>query len=196
MAEDTLINMLRKADELAGPPTDVLVRASDLRRRVHRRRLTTATISLAGVIVVLFTTGTWRRGGQAERPLETLSITALQAQMKALQAKTEAALNLISEVLEQDRISRQMAQHQTELAGMMDGMERARQQVDKTAFILLYQADQLYLHLNQANDAAQKYQQVIRLFPQSRSAQIAQQRLNEIKDKTDKQSKAKGDEKC
>jgi len=196
MAEDKLIDMLRKADELAGPPMEVLVRASDLRRRVHRRRLTTAAISLAAVIVVLLTTGTWRRGGQAERPLETMSITALQAQMKDLQAKTEAALNLIAEVLEQDRISRQMAQHQTELAGIVGGMERARQQVDKTAFILLYQADQLYLRLNQANDAAQKYQQVIRLFPHSKSAQIAQQRLNEIKDKTDKQSKAKGDEKC
>jgi hypothetical protein len=192
MVEDKLINVLKKADELAGPPTNVLVRASDLRRRVHRRRLTTGA-TLAAVAIILTMVGIVEQGRKVQ---DSQRIAAIETQMKALQAKTEAALNLISELLEQDRISRQMAQHQTELAGIVGGMERARQQVDKTAFILLYQADQLYLHLNQSGDAAQKYQQVIRLFPQSRSAQIAQQRLNEIKDKTDKQSKPKGDEKC
>jgi outer membrane protein assembly factor BamD (BamD/ComL family) len=52
--------------------------------------------------------------------------------------------------------------------------------VDKTAFLLIYQADRLYKELNQTESAVTAYQEVIQLFPDNRWAQVAKERLAEI----------------
>jgi len=98
-------------------------------------------------------------------------------------------LSLIQEVLEDERRQRRLNELQAQLASIQDPFEEIQQEVDKTAFILVYHADRLYRQSNKTDSAVQAYNQVIKLFPQTQWAEVARQRLSEIKNKkTDKTS--------
>jgi outer membrane protein assembly factor BamD (BamD/ComL family) len=59
-------------------------------------------------------------------------------------------------------------------------MEQVERQVDKTAFLLIYRADQLYKELNRTESAVAAYKEIIQLFPTNRWAEVARERLAEI----------------
>ena len=67
--------------------------------------------------------------------------------------------------------------------------QEIRKQVDKTAFILVYQANRMYSELDQKDSAIQEYNRVIELFPQSRWAEVARQRISEIQNEQTNNSK-------
>ena len=68
-----------------------------------------------------------------------------------------------------------------------------QKQVDKAAFILVYQADRLYRELNQTDSAVEAYNRVIHLFPENQWARVARQRIEEIESKKSKKTESKGD---
>jgi tetratricopeptide (TPR) repeat protein len=107
----------------------------------------------------------------------------LENQIKQLQARTDAALNLIREVLDEERRQSRLNELQAQLASIPDPLEEVRKQVDKTAFILVYEADRLYNELNQTDSAVENYNRVIELFPENRWAKVARQRLSEIENR-------------
>jgi len=59
-------------------------------------------------------------------------------------------------------------------------MEQVERQVDKAAFVLIYQADRLYKELNRTESAVAAYKEIIQLFPTNRWAEVARERLAEI----------------
>ena len=77
----------------------------------------------------------------------------------------------MQEVLEKDRQDRRLAALEAELASIPDPVQEIDRQVDKTAFILVYQADKLYKELNQTDSAVQAYKEVIQLFPTNQWAE-------------------------
>jgi outer membrane protein assembly factor BamD (BamD/ComL family) len=85
-------------------------------------------------------------------------------------------------VLEKEQKQRSLDELEAQLASIPDPLEEIQKQVDKTAFILVYQADRLYRELNRTDSAVETYNRVIELFPKNRWAQVARQRLSEIEE--------------
>lgn len=180
--EDKLKNLLQDADRAAGRPTPVSIDLPVLRRRAGRRRVIRIAFPVSAAAAVLVALGLWAyMGGLAKPKTEQERIASLENQVKALQARTDAALKFVHEVLEDERRQRRLDELQAELASIGDPLEEIREQVDKTAFMLVYQADRMYRELGLKKSAVRAYDRVIELFPESPSAKVARQRLSEIK---------------
>lgn len=194
MTEDKLRKLLQKTDQMAGPPAEVHVSLAAVRRRANRRMFVRLASPVAAAAVLLLAVGLWNHvirtpDGNDERE----KIASLEAQVKQLAARTDAALNLIHEVLEEERRQQRLDELEAQLASIGDPIEEMREQVDKTAFILVYQADRLYKELNQTDSAIENYNRVIKLFPENRWAKVARQRLDEIENRKSDKSDSKGD---
>jgi hypothetical protein len=88
-------------------------------------------------------------------------------------------LNLIQEVLRQERKQRRLARLRAELAAIPDPLEEARITVEDAAFTLLYHADRM-ARFDRIDAAVGTYNRLIKLYPQTRWAQQAKQKLAEI----------------
>jgi TolA-binding protein len=145
--------------------------------------------------MLLIAIGIWRL--TAGTSLDPAEIASLQAQFKQLQARTDATLNLVHEVLEEERKQRRLDELEAQLASIPDPLEEMQKQADKTAFILVYQANRMHQELNQKDSAVRTYNRVIQLFPQNRWAEVARKRLSEIENrkinKTFNETNLKGD---
>jgi len=184
MSKNRIEELLREADRLAGRPARISVKPYEIRRLANRRRFKHITGLAAAAAIILIAAGIWRQADDNSRqPKEQEKITALEAQVKQLQASTDAAVALIHEVLEDERRQSRLVELEAELASIPDPIEEIEKQVDKTAFILVYQADLLYRKLNETESAIETYNRVIRLFPKNQWAAVARQRLSEIENR-------------
>jgi tetratricopeptide (TPR) repeat protein len=179
--EERIGQLFAKADETAGEPIFHRITVPDIRRRVQRRRLirVAAPTSLVAVLAVAAALSALWMPSKGPPP-QPQRIASLEEQVKQLQARTDATLKLVQEVLERDRQDRRLAALETELASIPDPVHEIDRQVDKTAFILIYQADKLYKELNQTESAVAAYREVIQLFPTNRWATVARERLSQI----------------
>ncbi|MHC4324989.1 MAG: tetratricopeptide repeat protein [Planctomycetota bacterium] len=184
MTEDKITNLIQQADKAAGGAARVKVNVSAIRRRGNRKNMinliaplaTAAVLMVAlSILTVMFRT--------PEPTVEHQKIALLESRIKQLQARTDATLALIQEVLNEERRQSRLNELQAQLASIPDPLEETRKQVDKTAFYLIYQADRLYRELNQTDSAVENYNRVIKLFPENRWAKVARQRLEEIENK-------------
>ncbi|MHC4424952.1 MAG: tetratricopeptide repeat protein [Planctomycetota bacterium] len=181
MTEDKIEKLLQEADRTAGLPAGVRVDLSAIRRRANRRRFASLAAPVAAAAVLMVALGIWSHTIRVpETRREQKRIVALEDQVRQLQARTDAALSLIREVLEDERRQRRLEELEAQLASIPDPLEEIQKQVDKTAFILVYQADRMYRELNQTDSAVENYLRVIELFPKNRWARVARQRLSEI----------------
>ncbi len=188
MTEDKIKNLLYEADQTAGEPASISANlAAAVRRRANRRQTVNLAARIAAAAVVLFAFGIWSYTAKKSRDQQR--IVALETQMKQLRVQTDATLNLIREVLDEDRKQRRLQELQAQLAGYSDPLEEIQKQVDKTAFILIYQANRMYRELDQKASAIRAYNRVIELFPQSRWAEEARQTLSEIQNNQSNNSK-------
>ncbi|MHC4620431.1 MAG: tetratricopeptide repeat protein [Planctomycetota bacterium] len=182
MTKDKIEHVLRTADQMAGPAKPVSANlASAVRRRAPRRRTIRTVTPIAAAVAALAAVGIWHlAAGTAETPQDQTRLVSIETQLAQLEARTDATLKLIQGVLERERQQRKLAELQAKLANIRDPLEEVQEQIEKTAFILVYQADRMYQERNQKDSAVQTYNRVIELFPQTRSAQTAKQRLSEI----------------
>ena len=185
MNEEQIKRLLAGADAMAGGPSSGAITGAGIRRRVHRRRLVRFAMPTTAAAAVAITAALWALCTQMGRPpsqpqTQPQRIASLEQQVKQLQVQTEATLKLVRETLEKDRQDRRLAALEAELARIPDPMKEMERQVDKTAFLLVYQADRLYKELNQTESAVQAYQEVIQLFPTNQWANVARERLSQI----------------
>jgi len=194
MTEDEIIKLLQQADRTAGGVAPVRVNISAIRRRAGRNNMITlvAPLAAAAVLMVALSISTLMFR-TAEPTPEQEKIALLETRIKQLQARTDAALGLIQEVLEDEQRQHRLNELKAQLTSIPDPIEEIRKQVDKTAFILVYQADRLYNELNQTDSAVENYTRVIKLFPENRWAKVARQRLKEIENKKSDKTDLKGD---
>ena len=184
MSDERIEKLLQQADRMAGPPARVRVDLSDIHWRANRGWIVNFAGPVATAAVLMIALGIWSITLRTTQTTpEQERIASLENQVEQLQARTNAAMSLIQEVLEQERRQKNLDELEAELASIPDPLEEMQKQVDKTAFILVYQADRLYRELNQTNSAVEAYNRVIRLFPQNQWAQVARQRLEEIENK-------------
>jgi len=184
MTEDKIKNLLQQADKAAGRIAPVEVNVSAIRRRAGRKNMIMMVAPLASAAVIMLALSILSMMFRTTEPtMEHRKIALLETQIKQLQARTDAALSLIQEVLDQERRQSRLNELQAQLASIPDPLEEVRKQVDKTAFFLVYQADRLYRELNQTDSAVENYNRVIELFPENRWAKVARQRLTEIENR-------------
>ena len=184
MTEDEIKKLFQEADRLAGRPTPLQVNLSAIRRRAGRKNIIMLVAPLASAAVLMVALSISAIMFRTTEPTEEQrKIVMLETRIKQLQARTDAALGLIQEVLDEERRQSRLDELQAQLASISDPIEEIRKQVDKTAFILVYEADRLYNELNQTDSAVENYNRVIKLFPENRWAKVARQRLSEIENK-------------
>jgi tetratricopeptide (TPR) repeat protein len=196
MTEDKIKNLLQEADRMAGLPRPVSANLSAIvRRRAHQRHvLVSLTAPLAAAAVILIAAGVWNLALRtSERTKDQEKIVTLERQLEQLQAKTDAAINLLQEVLVAEQQKQSLGELEAQLASIPDPLEEIQRQVDKTASILVYQADRLYSELNRTDSAVETYYRVIELSPNSRWAQQARQRLLEIQSRKFNKEDSKGE---
>lgn len=197
MTEEIIKNLLQQADRIAGPPTG-LPSASDITRAVRRRAAgrripRTAAISAAAAVLLIALT----IAGLAVKTKRTKHreqrIAGLEKELQYLQARTDSVINLVHEVLEKEREQRRLDEIHARVASISDPLEKFRREVDRTAFILIYEADRMYDDREQRNSAIQAYQRVIKLFPETQWAEKARQKLSQIRKTKTHKSDSKGD---
>lgn len=191
MTEDKIQDLLQNADRTLGPPVPVSVELSAIRGRARKRQLARLTTSL-GAGVVLVALGFCALTA-VDKSREREKIALLQIQIKQLQVRTNATVKLIEEVLENEQKQRRLNELQAQIINTPDPLEEVQQQVDKAAFILVYHADRLCQELNQTDSAIRTYNRVIEFFPKNRWAEVARQRLLEIKNKKRDKTSSEGD---
>jgi tetratricopeptide (TPR) repeat protein len=180
MTEDKIKNLLYEADQTAGGPVPVSANlAAAVRRRASRRHTANLAFRIAAAAVILFAFGIW--SFTVKKTRDRQRIVALEMQIEQLKIQTDATLNLIREVLEEERKQRRLNELRAQLSSYSDPLEEIQKQVDKTAFILVYRANRMYCELDQKDSAIKAYKRVIDLFPQSQWAEVARLRLSEIK---------------
>jgi tetratricopeptide (TPR) repeat protein len=199
MNEERIKTLLQRADDLAGSPIFSTVPAAQIRRQIYRRRVirTAAPLTAAAVATFAFALLAVNMRGKPPLPQpQPVQIASLEEQVKQLKAQTDATLKLVREVLEKDRQQRRLAALEAELASIPDPVRQMEQQVDRSAFLLVYQADRLYKELNQTESAVAAYKEVIQLFPTNQWADVARERLNQIEQRRINKSEDKGEAKC
>ncbi len=195
MNEEEIKNLLQRADNTAGKPAWTSVNISNIHCRAGHKRIIKTVLPPAIAAVLLIAVGIWNSTKKSEnKNLKPEQIISIEARIEKLQASTDNAIKLIHEILEQERKQKQLDELHAQLASIPDPIEEIQKQVDKTAFILIYQADQLYRELNKTDSAVETYKRVIRLFPENRWAQVARERLENIERKS-KNNSSKGDSK-
>jgi len=184
MTENEIKKLLREADKTAGGHALVHVNLSAIRRRAGRRNMVILVAPLAAAAVLMVALSILALMFRTTEPTqEQEKIALLETQIKQLQARTDAALGFIHEVLDEERRQSRLNELEAQLASIPDPLEEVQKQVDKTAFILVYQADRLYRELNQTDSAVENYNRVIKLFPENQWAKVARQRLSEIENR-------------
>jgi tetratricopeptide (TPR) repeat protein len=196
MTEDKIKNLLQEADRMAGLPGAVSANLSAIvRRRAHRRHLRISlTAPLAAAAVILIAAGIWNLTIRTtEKTKDQEKIVLLEKQFEQLRVKTDAAINLIQEMLVAEQKQHSLDELEAQLASIPDPLEVIQRQVDKTARILVYQADRLHRELNRTDSAVATYNRVIELFPNTIQAQKARQRLSEIESRKFNKIDSKGE---
>ncbi len=182
MEEDKIKSLLQKADQTAGRPGSVPTNlTSAIRRRARQRRFISLAAPLAAAAMVLIAFGVWRlMSTPAGDTNEQVRLAMLQAEVQQLRAQTDSTLKLVREVIKRQRRRSRLQELEAKLARIPDPLEEMQRQADKTAFVLVYQANRMYNELDQKDSAIETYNRVIDLFPKSKWADVARRRLAEI----------------
>ena len=195
MTEDRIKNLIQEADRLAGQPEYVKVDISAIRRKAQRRKIINIASPVAAAAVMIFGVSFLILQIQDIEPIEEpTEIASTEMKIKQLQASTDATINFIHEILEQEQRQKRIHELEAELASIPDPIEKVNEELDRTAFILVYSADKMYNELNLTDSAVETYKRVIQLFPDNQWAQVARERLDTIKNAENK-NRSKGDSK-
>ena len=187
MNEYKLKNILSKADANAGEPTPVKVNISEIEKRAHRKKIYKIVYPSAAAAVILFAICfVTLITGKSEAPKDPVQlVNEIEIRIKQLNESTDNILNMIQEINEQDQEKKRLDELEAELALIPDPIHKVNEELDKTAFTLVFAADKMYKELNMTDSAVDTYKRVIRLFPDNQWAQVARERLEEIQKRND-----------
>lgn len=187
MNDDKLKTLLTEADTTAGPASYGSVSAAGIRRRGKRRQIQIIAFPSAVAAMLLVGIGLWSLCTRTPTPPpeSVAKIASLEEQIKQLQIQSAETLRLVREVVAAERNQAQLAALEAELAGIRDPLEQMREQADRSAYMLLCQADDFYREMGRAQAAIETYEQVIRVFPDSSWADQARSRLAQIRSNRD-----------
>ena len=88
---------------------------------------------------------------------------------------------MIRELRARERQQARLAELERQLAAIPDPVAEIQRQMDKAAYTMVYHADRKYNQINLKDSAIQDYQRVVKLYPQTRWAEVARNKLSEIR---------------
>jgi hypothetical protein len=198
MTEQELRQLLREADQAADPPPAMPPDLIDqVRQTARQRRRTRMAAQWATAAVVALAVGAilLTRAGQgpndkptgetiaAGRETEEEEIARLRAEIAQLRQEAERRMQTV-------RLLEAELRHQKSLAELRriqsgpDPLRLLDEQIERAAFTIIFQADRMYNELGLPESAVEDYRRIIELFGQTRSAEHARKRLNEIQKKS------------
>lgn len=194
MTDESLKRVLREADAAAGDGPRVgddlarRVRSLDARRRNVRFRFNVAAAAVIAVGSSLLFSESPRLSSRAG-PEPTTERNAI-AELERLDREADSCLAVVlrtQEILGQRERLRTATKRceVLEARGLAipDVVLDARREVDTAARTVVAQADRMCRKMDLCGAAVVRYQWVIDLFPDSRWATVARQRIDEIKQK-------------
>jgi hypothetical protein len=194
MTENKLKNLLKKADSNIGPPAAFEVNINKIHRIANRRKIIRHILPSAAAAAVILAVGIWSLQKPVTEPkINSTESAAMQMKIKQFQASNDATIKLVHDIIEQERSQQRLNILKAELASIPNPIEQINEELDRTAFILVYSADKMYDELNLKDSAIETYKRVIKLFPDNRWAQEARQRLEDMKNKTKNNNRSQGD---
>jgi hypothetical protein len=182
MPKHTLDQLLRDVDAAAPAPPALTQLPARVRRRRHRRRMMKAVAVAAVAIIAIPLLALTMLTRPGPRPIVATSRPAPAPTRQDL-----ARLNLQAELHEQTAAAMLKA---TDLASAPavaivpavadeNVLAHVRQQRDRAALVLIYEADQAARE-KQTTRALAGYRRTIQLFPKTYAAAVARQRLKEM----------------
>lgn len=182
--EDRLRRGLSRLADGAGPgPTPEAVSRRLRRPTLLRRAGAGGALALAAVAMLLFS---MPRPQPADEPKQAAADraalradAALRAEIARLEARADARIAEARHLLviaaahrRRDECLRQLAR--------LDTAERIARQAEETAFIIVYDADLLREQPGRIQSAVAGYREAVRLFPQTKWAEVARKKLAQI----------------
>ncbi len=183
MTDEKLKKLLQQTDRFAGVPAAVKVNITNIRQRANRRRIWYIAGPVAAAAALIIAVALWQGTTKQTKtmPPEKPQIASDDTQLQQLQDSTNQAMKIIQAALEKERNQQRKSDElNAQLAAIPDPLEKIQQEVDRTAFILVYSADRMYKELNLTDSAVETYKRVIELFPENQWAKVAQERLDKI----------------
>ena len=201
MSEDPIKQLLRRADLAAGPPNlqgDVVERVFRLARR---RATVTRWAAAAGIVLALGAAGLMVRiagPGSGQRPQRQVAdsqrrpstdigtangppaaltpASRLRAEIASLRAEADSRTAVVEHMLAAEQRRRSLARYRRHRAWPDPG-EQVERQMDRAALAMVFQADRMSREVELRAPAMAIYHRTIELFPESRWADVARQRL-------------------
>ena len=201
MSEDPIKRLLRKADLAAGTPNlrgDVVERVFRLARR---RAAVTRWAAAAGIVLALGAAGVMvriagRGGGQRPQgqvadaqkqpatsmdtpnslPAPQTPASRLRAEIASLRAEADSRTAVVEHMLAAEQRRKSLARYRRR-RDWPDPGEQVERQMDRAALAMVFQADRMSRQVELRAPAMAIYHRTIELFPESRWADVARQRL-------------------
>jgi hypothetical protein len=177
IAESRIRELLHQADaDAAAPPAlgrDLVARVLQRELRIWDR-IGLATSAAAAVFLVIGVTILYRAGAPAGL------VGAQSADIAQLEREADSRASVARRIEELRRRDKRLAALRAQIA-RPDPVQQAQKELDQTALTLLQQGDHLYRDLDLAQPAADSYRAAVRLFPQTRWAAMARQRLADMR---------------
>ena len=194
MNDAKLKNLLKQADKNAKQPEFVNVDIEAIYQQAKHRTIIHILYPAAAAAVMILAVLLWSAQNIKTKPSsEPIDMAAsIEMQIEQFQISTDITVNLINETLQQQDSQKTLEQLKAELESIPDSIEEINQELDRTAFILVYSADRMYNELNLTDSAVETYKRVINLFPENQWAQVARERLEKINKRNNNDS-SKGD---
>jgi len=195
MDDKQLNNLLHRAEAdwqpVAVEPSEL---AQAVRRRAARQQQRSRAIQIAACLLMSLGIGvaTWQlAGGQPDRQIASLPGTIqktqspvetpndFQAKIARLQAEADFHQQIARRII---ALEQQDRAHREALAVLSEesALDVVAEQLDVVANRMVLRADGLRADMRPAAEAAEIYQEVIRLFPATTSADSARRRLMEL----------------
>ncbi|MGQ9648602.1 MAG: hypothetical protein ACUVXJ_00645 [Phycisphaerae bacterium] len=191
MSDERLEQLLRQADEAFGRvPCLAANLGARVRRQARRRRRVMVVTSAAAAMLALVVSAIALRSERGtppwpEGPLIADKIAAheqvvqLQAEIDRLKEEIARHARVVEEARRRAEIEQRLAALKQQAA--IDPLQEVSDQVDRAALIMVYQADRMCRELNLREAAMASYERTIELFPKTHWAQVAKDRLAELK---------------
>lgn len=188
MSRDTIAELLHQADADAPPPpplTPGLAERILARRRVQLRRrriagavaLPVAAIALTAVLLPVRTIHHSHPSAQTTPALPSVDVAVLRAELARLDSVASLSLAIVNGVDARQR-QRVHLKHAREL--LASALDPIRSERDKAALTMIDHGDRLRRDLKEPGAALAAYRRTIEMFPGTRWAGIATQRIEQL----------------
>jgi len=191
MTEERLKELLSQVDEAAGAAPELgdgLAR--QVRQLAGRRRMMTLApaAALAAILMLGIGLSFWvdvdsglvKPGGTSDVS-QNENVDQLRMELVRLNVEVDVHRQVVRELQELQVQQAELARLEEQLAAIPDPLAEIHRQVEQAAYTIYSHAELKYEQTDLRESAIEDMEQIVKLYPQTRWARVAQKKLNEIR---------------